>query len=96
MIDPDELDEDDAARVVAALWHQVLDDLVHGRPAARAWLDSPQFTYWATLSLPSVAPAEVRNRLLEVWAGRMWARPGQPNCPGNCTAVVPVPGKASG
>ncbi len=67
----DELpDEDDAARLVAALWRQVLADLAHGRPAARAWLDSPQFDYWARLSLPSVAPAEVRARLLECWEGR--------------------------
>ena len=68
----DELpDEDDAARLVQAMGQQVLADLAHGRPTARAWLDSPQFTYWATLSLPSVAPAEVRARLLEVWQG--WA-----------------------
>ena len=74
MIDGDELDEDDAARLVQAMWQQVLADLAHGRPAARAWLDSPQFTYWATLSLPSVHPegtrAEVRSRLLEVWAAQ--------------------------
>ena len=67
----DELpDEDDAARLVAALWRQVLADLAHGQPAARAWLDSEAFTYWAVLSLPSVAPAEVRARLLECWETR--------------------------
>ena len=71
MSDDDALpDEDNAARLVAAVWRQVLADLAHGRPAARAWLDSPQFTYWAMLSLPSVAPVEVRARLLEVWAER--------------------------
>ena len=71
MIDVDELpDEDAAARLVEALWRQVMADLAHGRPAARTWLDSPQFTYWATLSMPTVAPAEVRARLQEVWAAR--------------------------
>ena len=71
MSEPDNLpDEDDAARVVAAMWRQVMKDLADGRPAARAWLDTPAFVYWATLSLPSVAPAEVRARLLEVWAAR--------------------------
>ena len=68
--DAHDLDEDDAARLVAARWRQVLDDLAHGRPAARAWLDTPAFVFWAMLSLPSVAPAEVRSRLLEVWAAR--------------------------
>ena len=69
--DADELpDEDDAARLVQAMWQQVLADLAHGRPAARGWLDSPQFEFWARLSLPSVAPADVRSRLLEVWAAR--------------------------
>ncbi len=72
MIDVDDLpDEDAAARLVQAMWRQVLDDLAHGRPAARAWLDSPQFVFWATLSLPSVAPADVRARLLEVWQQRV-------------------------
>ncbi len=71
MIDVDELpDEDDAARLVQAMWQQVMKDLAEGRPAARAWLDTPAFVFWATLSLPSVAPAEVRARLLEVWAAR--------------------------
>ena len=69
-MDGDELDDDDAARVVAALWQQVLADLAQGRPAARAWLDSPQFDYWATLTLSRVAPAEVRARLLDVWQER--------------------------
>ena len=66
----DELDEDDAARVVQAMWQQVLADLAHGRPAARAWLDSEAFTYWAVLSMPRVSPEAVRARLLEVWQGR--------------------------
>ena len=46
---------------------QVLADLAHGRTDARAWLDSDAFTFWATVSLPSVVPAMVRARLVEVW-----------------------------
>ena len=41
-----------------------------GRRSAPAGTRRPQFTDRATLSLPSVAPAEVRARLLECWETR--------------------------
>ncbi len=56
--------------VLGAFWEQVRHDLERGDQATRRWLDTPAFRAWSLLSLPSVASAEIRARLLEVWQER--------------------------